>query len=333
MTTVAIAQVAPRFLDLDGSVAVATDAIAEAASAGAGLVAFSETWLPGYPVWADAGIAWEDPATKDAFARLQRNAIEIPGRALDRLSAAARRHRINVAIGASERDTRSSRGSLYNTLLYLSDSGDLLGYHRKLVPTHSERIIWGQGDGSSLCVTDTSVGRLGGLICWEHWMPLARFAMHAKAEQIHVAAWPDTPEMHQLASRSYAFEGRCFVMFAGQYLPLSAVPEDLMVRERIVDMADADGVVMPGGSGVIGPDGNWITVPVDGEAMIYAELDLAVIAEEHQVLDSTGHYNRPDVFRLVVDESPREAVTWTSSSVESDATQAHRQWAEPLDRA
>jgi nitrilase len=156
------------------------------------------------------------------------------------------------------------------------------------------------------------VGRLGGLICWEHWMPLARFAMHAKAEQVHVAVWPDTPDAHHVASRSYAFEGRCYVLCAGQYLPLSAVPEDLAVYDRIRDMADDDGVITPGGSGVIGPDGQWIEGPIDGEAMIYADIDLDRIAQEQQSLDTSGHYNRPDVFRLLVDETPRDPVTWTT---------------------
>lgn len=317
MATVAIAQVAPRFLDRDGSIQIAVEAIAEAASAGARLVAFSEAWLPGYPVWADAGLAWEDPVTKDAFGRLQQNSVELPSDAARTLQVAARRHRIHVAIGINERDATLSRGTLYNTLLYLSDTGEVLGNHRKLVPTHSERIIWGQGDGSTLVVTDTSIGRVGGLICWEHWMPLARFAMHAKAEQIHIAAWPDTPELHQIASRAYAFEGRCFVLFAGQFLPVSAVPDDLPIKERIVGMTGADGVIMPGGSGIIGPDGEWIEGPVEGEGMIYADVDVGLIPGEQQVLDTAGHYNRPDIFHLIVDETRREGVTWMASDARS----------------
>jgi nitrilase len=310
VTTVAIAQIAPAFLDLGRSVERAADAIGKAAANGASLVVFGETWLPGYPVWADAGLPWDDDATKATFARLHANSLAIPGPELDVLAGAAREHGVSVVIGVNERDARYSRGTLYNTLLYLSDRGDVLGAHRKLVPTHSERVIWGMGDGSTLYVVDTPLGRVGGLICWEHWMPLARFAMHAKGEQIHVAAWPDMPEEHHLASRSYAFEGRCYVICAGQVLPLSAVPEDLPVYDRIVAMADDAGLILTGGSGVIGPDGVWVVGPIDGETIAYADIDLERIPQEQQSLDAAGHYHRPDVFRVVVDETPRVPIDY-----------------------
>lgn len=306
----AIAQVAPRFLDLEASLDRAVAAIAEAAGGGARLVVFGETWLPGYPVWADRGIPWEDGLTKETYARLHRNAVEIPGPAVDVLASAARAHRVHVAIGVNERDARFSRGSLYNTLLLLSDDGEILGAHRKLVPTHSERVIWGRGDGSTLQVIDTPLGRLGGLICWEHWMPLARFAMHAKGEQVHVAVWPDSPEIHHLASRAYAFEGRCYVLCAASYLRIDDVPESLSVYEQLREMAGDGGLLLEGGSGVIGPDGTWIVGPAEGETIVYAELDLDRIAEEQQSLDTAGHYNRPDVFRLLVDETARDPVVW-----------------------
>lgn len=223
-------------------------------------------------------------------------------------------------MGMTERDARFSRGTLYNSLLYVSDAGEVLGVHRKLVPTHSERVIWGQGDGSGLHVLETPLGRLGGLICWEHWMPLARFAMHAKGEQIHVAAWPDLPEIHQVASCSYAFEGRCYVLCAGMYLPLEAVPEDLEVREALERVAAENpdpSLVLLGGSGIIGPDGGWIAGPVEGrEEIVLAEVDLARIAAEQQALDTAGHYHRPDVFHVTVDETPREPVSWRRADPE-----------------
>ena len=312
--TVAAAQVAPAFLDLDASVAIAVRAIGEAASLGARLVVFPETWLPGYPVWADAGIGWDDAAQKQVFARLHRNSVEVPGPAVDALARAARQHRIFVVMGMNERDTRFSGGTLYNSLLFLSDAGEVLGVHRKLVPTHSERVIWGRGDGSTLHVVDTSLGRLGGLICWEHWMPLARFAMHAKGEQVHAAVWPDLPEMHHVASRSYAFEGRCYVVCAGLFLPLEAIGDEVEVRDAIVDVAktnDDPSLVLVGGSGIVGPDGDWIAEPVSGrEAIVAAELDLDRIAEEQQTLDAAGHYHRPDVFRVSIDEAPQDPVAW-----------------------
>ena len=312
--TAAATQVAPAFLDLDASVAIAVRAIGEAASLGARLVVFPETWLPGYPVWADAGIGWDDAAQKQVFARLHRNSVEVPGPAVDALARAARQHRIFVVMGMNERDTRFSGGTLYNSLLFLSDAGEVLGVHRKLVPTHSERVIWGRGDGSTLHVVDTSLGRLGGLICWEHWMPLARFAMHAKGEQVHAAVWPDLPEMHHVASRSYAFEGRCYVVCAGLFLPLEAIGDEVEVRDAIVDVAktnDDPSLVLVGGSGIVGPDGDWIAEPVSGrEAIVAAELDLDRIAEEQQALDAAGHYHRPDVFRVSIDEAPQDPVAW-----------------------
>jgi predicted amidohydrolase len=310
---VAVVQRAPAFLDLEGSLAIAAGAIVEAASAGARLVVFPETWLPGYPSWIDAGIPWEDRASKLAFARLHRNAVEVPSSATATLCTAAEENRVHVVMGMTERDAAFSGGTLFNSLLFIDDTGRILGVHRKLIPTHSERVIWGRGDGSTLHVFDTPLGRIGGLICWEHWMPLARFAMHAKGEQIHAAVWPDLPEMHHVASRSYAFEGRCYVACAGLYLPLERVHDDIEIRDVLVDVAkqNADpSLVLEGGSAIVGPDGNWVADPVPGrEAIVYAEVDLTRIAEEQQSLDSAGHYNRPDVFRLTVDERSQEQLT------------------------
>lgn len=310
--TVAIAQVAPHFLDLDGSLDRAAAAIKGAAAAGARLVVFGETWLPGYPVWADRGVPWEDAAAKATYARLVQNAVEVPGPAVSRLASCAREHGVHLVIGVNEREARFSRRTLYNTLLYLSDEGDVLGAHRKLVPTHSERVIWGGGDGSTLLVAETPLGRLGGLICWEHWMPLARFAMHAKGEDVHVAVWPDAPENHHLASRAYAFEGRCFVVCAADYLTLEDVPADVPIRGILEEVAD-EGVLLAGGSGVVGPDGSWIAGPIEGEELVVTDIDLERIAEEQQALDAAGHYNRPDVFRVIVDETPKTPISFERS--------------------
>jgi nitrilase len=310
----AAVQVAPVFAKLDETVARATVLIGDAASGGADIVAFPETWIPGYPAWIFGAAGWDEAAPKRAFASLQRNAVTVPGPATDALCKAARRHKVTVVVGINERDRRFSRGTLYNSLLFISAEGEILGVHRKLIPTHAERIVWGPGDGSTLHVFDTPHGRLGGLVCWEHWMPLTRFAMHAKGEQIHVAAWPEAPEIHQLASRHYAFEGRCFVICAGSYLTAADLPDDFELAEAMGangELGEDERVLMPGGSGIIGPDASWLAGPIAGkEAIVYAEADLTRIDEEHLALDTAGHYNRPDVFSLTVDERPRGQATW-----------------------
>ena len=310
----AAVQAAPVFAKLDETVAKAAVLIGDAASGGADIVAFPETWIPGYPGWIFGAAGWDEAAPKRAFASLQRNAVTVPGPATDALCKAARKHKVTVAVGINERDRRFSHGTLYNSLLFISTEGEILGVHRKLIPTHAERIVWGPGDGSTLHVFDAPCGRLGGLVCWEHWMPLTRFAMHAKGEQIHVAAWPEAPEIHQLASRHYAFEGRCFVICAGSYLTAADLPDDFELAEAMGANGEAskdEDVLMPGGSGIIGPDASWLAGPVFAkEEIVYAEADLARIGEEQLALDAAGHYNRPDVFSLTVDERPRRQATW-----------------------
>jgi nitrilase len=321
----AVAQAAPVFLDRDATVEKAVRLIGEAGDHGAKLIAFPETWIPGYPGWIFGAAGWEDPRSKRTFARLHANAVEVPSPATDALCDAARAAGMHVVIGIHERDTDFSTGTIYNSLLFVSDEGEILGTHRKLVPTHAERILWGQGDGSTLHVLETPLGRVGGLVCWEHWMPLARFAMHAKGEQVHVAAWPEVPDIHHLASRHYAFEGRCYVLCVGSYLTTRDLPADFELAEAMGAMGEFDGAageLLPGGSGIIGPDGSWIAGPVTGkEAIVYGEIDLGRIAEEQQALDAAGHYNRPDVFSLTVDERPKRQVNWVRPEAAVDVEQ------------
>ena len=311
----AAVQAAPVFLDRDATVEKSVALIGEAGANGARVIGFPETWIPGYPDWIFRAAVWDDAASKRAFARLQRNAVEIPSPATDALCIAAREAGAYVVMGLHERDSAYSAGTLYNSQLLLSPAGEILGVHRKLMPTHAERIVWGQGDGSGLHVLDTEVGRLGALVCWEHWMPLTRFAMHSKGEQIHVAAWPDVPELHQLASRHYAFEGRCYVICVGSYETTAHVPADFELADSLG--ADSSGEILEGGSGIIGPDGAWVAGPVFGrEEIVYADADLDRIAEEQQAFDAVGHYNRPDVFELTVDERPREQIRFVRPEAE-----------------
>ncbi len=310
----AAVQHAPDYFDRDASVEKAIALIGEAAGNGAQLVVFPEAWLPGYPAYIFGAAGWEDAASKRTFARLHRNAVEVPSPATEALCRAARANGVHVVMGCTERDTAFSGGTLFNSLLFIGGDGSLLGVHRKLIPTHAERIVWGQGDGSTLHVFDTPVGRVGGLICWEHWMPLARFAMHAQAEQVHVAVWPEVPDVHQLASRHYAFEGRCFVICAGSFLTAAHLPADFELAGAMTaagDFGQQDDVILPGGSGIIGPDGQWIVGPAGPEeTIVYGEIDLTRIAAEQQALDAAGHYNRPDVFHLEVDTRARQQISW-----------------------
>ena len=311
---VAVAQVSPVYLDRDATIAKGVAVIAEAAAHGAEIVAFPETWVPGYPLWIYGAAAWGDEQAKRAYARLLAESVEVPSPATDALSAAAVGQGVEVVMGVNE----LAGGTLFNSLLYLRPDGQVL-VHRKLVPTHAERIVWGRAeDGSGLVVADTRYGGLGGLICWEHWMPLARFAMHAQSERIHVAVWPWGYELAHLASRHYAFEGRAFVLVAGGYMPTSAVPEGFELLKAMRAGADPEGgesIMLTGGSGVLGPDAEWIAGPVyNEEAIIYADLELDHSAREQYAMDTVGHYNRPDIFSLTVDARRRPQISWLNDA-------------------
>ena len=320
MTTVRVAgvQAAPVFLDADATVEKAVALIEEAAGNGAELVAFAESWLPGYPSWIFGAAGWEDAGAKAVYRRFRENAIAVPSAHTDTLCRAARASGVVLVMGMTERDTDTTGGSLYNSLLYVSAEGAILGVHRKLMPTHAERIVWGQGDGSGLLVVETPVGRIGGLICWEHWMPLSRFAMHAKREEIHIAAWPEVgdPEMHRFASRHYAFEGRCFsICVMGASMTADSLPDGFELPAAMGaadDFIEAASASAPRGTTIFAPDGTVVAEAAAGEeTIVYGDLDLGMIAAEQQALDVVGHYNRPDIFELRVDESSRQAVIWS----------------------
>ena len=298
---VAIAQFAPVYLDKRASLRKALNLIQQAAKSGARLVAFGESWLPGYPAWLDvcpgAGL-WENPSTKDVFAKLRDNSITVPGEEVNTLSEAARDLNIAIVIGANERvDAGPGIGTLYNSLLTISEDGRLGNLHRKLVPTYTERLVWGNGDGRGLEAVPTSAGRVGGLICWEHWMPLARMAMHDSGEHVHVAVWPTVHELHQLASRHYAFEGRCFVLAVGLMMPTGDLPHEL--RNDVTSRPGDGRWIEHGGSAIIGPDSQYVIEPVfDREELLVSDLDLTQIDRESMTFDVSGHYARPDLFRF-----------------------------------
>lgn len=287
--------------DVRSGLARTAELAREAANAGAQLIVFPETWIPGYPAWLDVSrdaALWDHAPVKAVFARVADNSMAVPGADFEALSATARDVGATLVLGISERvDRGPGRGTLYNSLVTIGPDGRLLNHHRKLMATYTERLVWGAGDVEGLSVVDTPAGRVGGLICWEHWMPLARQALHEAGEDIHVAVWPTVKEMHQVASRHYAFEGRCYVLAAGALMRASALPPELEAHPGIITHGDQ--WVLRGGSAIIGPDGAYVQAPVyDEERVLVAELDLGRIREESMTLDVTGHYHRPELFEF-----------------------------------
>jgi predicted amidohydrolase len=275
------------------------------------LIAFGETWLTGYPAWLDCcpqAALWNHEATKEVFAQLRRNSVVVPGKETIALGDVARKHGVVVVIGINERvEAGAGNGTLYNSLLTFGADGALLNHHRKLIPTYTERLVWGQGDGAGLEAVTTPIGRVGGLVCWEHWMPMARQTLHTSGEHFHIAVFPTVHEMHQIASRHYAFEGRCFVLAAGSIMKAGDLPSELAATDDIA--ATPDRLLLRGGSCIIAPDGSYVVEPVfDEEKIITAELDLTMIDKEKMTLDVSGHYSRTDVFDLKVNKGSRRNV-------------------------
>ena len=282
--------------------------VREAARSGAVLVAFPETWLPGYPAWLDVcrDVAlWDHEPVKATFARYAAQCVDVAGDSGQFLRDVARRNGVTMVVGVSERVSAGpGRGTLYNSLLTIGPDGHLLNHHRKLVPTYTERMVWGNGDADGLQAVDTPTGRVSGLVCWEHWMPLARQALHDSGEDIHVAVWPMVHDRHQLASRQYAFEGRCFVLAAGSVMRASSLPPELEVEPSRVPRDS--GLILRGGSAIIGPDGEYVVAPLwDRPGVLTAEVDLERVRREKMTLDVSGHYSRPDCLSMTVHRTGR----------------------------
>jgi predicted amidohydrolase len=307
MIRVAIAQaeVEPT---LDAGLDKTLKLIGDARDAGAQVVAFPETWLPGYPVWLDVcrDVAlWDHEPVKRVFRRMAGESVIVPGPITEALGAAAKKAAVVLVVGVTERVAEGpGQGTLYNAVLTFDADGRLVNHHRKLVPTYTERMVWGVGDADGLQSVPTKVGRVGALVCWEHWMPLARQAMHDSGEDIHVALWPTAHEMLQVASRHYAFEGRCFVLVAGSLMRASALPPEL--EPYSAKVKTPSDWVLRGGSAIIGPDGQYVAEPVfEQPSLIVREFDLGRLSEERMSLDVSGHYHRPELLRLDVVRSTR----------------------------
>jgi nitrilase len=291
--TVAAVQTTPAFLDRDATVDLVIDQIHEAHQKGASLVVFPEAIVPGYPDW-----VWRVPAWSDRgwYERLHDQAVDIPGPVTERLGSAAAACDAWVAVGVTE---RVASGTLYNTLLYLDPNGRVAGTHRKLMPTGGERTVWGQGDGSSLTVVDTGVARVGGLICWENLMPLARAAIYQQGVDIYLAPTWDNSDAWLSTLRHIAREGRVFVIGTNSCLRGSDVPRTLDGADEIY--GGDDDWMSRGNTAIIGPDGSVITGPlVEQSGTLLATLDLDELTTARREFDPIGHYARTDVFDLAV---------------------------------
>jgi nitrilase len=305
---VAVVQAAPALFNREASVEKACQLVGEAAAQGAQLILFPEAFIPAYPRGLSFGavVGSRSQAGRLVWQRYWENAVDVPSAATQALGEAARQAGAFLAIGVIERDSQFSRGTLYCTLLYFDPKGQLAGKHRKLKPTASERLIWGEGDGSTLTVLDTELGKIGGLICWENYMPLARMALYAKGVQLYLAPTADARETWQATLRHIACEGRCFVLGCNQFVTRSMYPIDLPGIEELNAQPE---VLCRGGSAIISPFGELLAGPLyDQEGILFAELDLGEVARGKYDFDVVGHYARPDVFRLVVDEKPKETV-------------------------
>jgi nitrilase len=321
MSVVRLAAVQATYVLMDREATI--DRVAQltssAAKDGAQVIVFPEVFVPGTPIWINTRPIWDGDS--EWFRMLAENAVVIPGPAADRLGAIAREHEVWLVVGVEERERHG--GTIYNTLLYFSPEGTLVERHRKLVPTGAERTIWGMGDGSTLRVVDTPFGRLGGLICWENYMPLARFHMYAQGVDIWLAPTLAPGDRWIATLRHIARENRMFVVGVNPVLHADQVPAGFPHPELLVsaEYREANGDWLePGNTAIVGPNADLIAGPVrEREETLIADLDLGEVLSARRHIDPVGHYNRPDVFRLYVDTSSRPTVveapasTWTAS--------------------
>jgi nitrilase len=307
---VAVIQAAPVLMDLNATIGKSVKLIREAGKKGANIVVFPEAFIPAYPRGLSFGTvigSRTEDGRKDWY-RYWENSIPVPGEATEILGEAAREAGVYLVMGVIERDSENSGGTLYCSVIFIGPDGSLLGKHRKLKPTAAERIVWGEGDGSTLPVFDTPYGKIGALICWENYMPLARAAMYAQGVQLYITPTADARESWQSTIRHIAMEGRCFVLSCNQYVTKDMYPEDLACYD---DLKSAPEVMCNGGSAIVGPLGEYISEPVWGkEDIIIADLDMKQIAYSQFDFDPVGHYARPDVFKLLVNNEKQESTLW-----------------------
>ena len=313
--TVAAVQASYVLMDREATTARVEQLVRRAAALGAQLVVFPEVFVPGTPIWTDSVPIWDGDGAW--YARLVDQAVVVPSTTTERIGAVAQEAAAYVVVGVDEREEHGT--TIYNTLLYFGPNGRLLDRHRKLVPTGAERTVWGMGDGSTLNVVPTSLGRVGGLICWENYMPLARFHLYAQGVDVWVAPTLARGDGWVATMRHIAREGRVWVVGVNPCLHADQIPADFPDRDRVwrADPSDGDWVE-PGNTVICDPNGEIIAGPLRyQEGILTAEVDLSRVHEMRRLFDPVGHYHRPDVFRLLVDARPRPAVTLVNLSDDS----------------
>jgi len=308
MTKLAIVQTPPSFLDRDKTIRKAVDLVEKAAIDGAEMVIFPEAFIPGYPAWIWRLRPGEDwGLTEEIHNRLFDNAVNLEAGDIEPLSDAAEKHSLTIVCGMNERESNFSRATLYNTVVVIGPDGTMINRHRKLMPTNPERMVWGFGDASGLKVVDTPCGRIGTLLCWENYMPLARYALYAQGIELYIAPTYDSGDDWIGTLQHIAREGCCWVVGSGVVLTASDIPDNFPGKATLYP--NPDEWVNPGDSVVIAPGGEIIAGPMRNETgVLYAEVDIKRVGISRRTLDIVGHYSRPDIFKLHVNTQPQHPV-------------------------
>ncbi len=308
MTKLAIVQKAPVFLNKEKTIASAVGLVEEAAKAGAELVIFTEAFIPGYPAWIWRLKPGGDFAlSAEIHARLLRNAVNLESDDIKPLYESAKQHHVTIVCGMHERESKLSRATLYNTVVIIGPDGTLLNHHRKLMPTNPERMVWGFGDATGLKVVESPAGRIGTLLCWENYMPLARYALYAQGVEIYIAPTYDSGDGWIGSLQHIAREGCCWVVGSGNILKSENIPDDFPEKARLYP--DADEWINPGDSVVIAPGGEIVAGPMrKEEGILYCDIDCSSVADAKRAFDVAGHYSRPDIFTLHVNTKPQTPI-------------------------